>query len=316
MLDGRRVVWLTFDTPQSRALLDGEEVVHVPYTGPRDLAHVMTNAVRGQRVLSDLRPQVVISTGSAIALSVLPLAAARGAQCHYVESAARGDGPSLTGKILRRSTTVHLYTQHEGWASGPWAYRGSVFDAWRPAPTWTGSAGITRVVVTLGTIDYPFRRLVERLLAILPADVEVLWQTGTTDVTGLPIEGRRTVPAPELNAAIAQADVVVGHSGIGSAISVLEAGRCPVLVPRERLQGEHVDDHQREIAHQLSDRGLAITSSVDDLTMDHLTAAAALRATQGSVPPFELAEGSTTRSAASAGVRARPPRSTDRATTA
>ena len=287
-LHGQRVVWVTFDTAQSRAALAGEEVIHLPYTGPRDLARVLSNGVRARRILRDLQPQTVISTGAAIALSVLPLATVMGAEGHYVESAARGDGPSLTGRILTRIPRLHLYTQYSTWAGGRWSYRGSVFDAWQPAPAPEHRVGISRVVVTLGTIEFPFRRLVERLLTILPPGVEVLWQTGATDVGGLPVEGRRMVPAPELGAAIADADVVIGHSGIGSAISALEAGRCPVLVPREQIHGEHVDDHQRQIARQLSERGLAITSSVDDLTMEHLEAAAALRAANGVAPPFEL----------------------------
>ena len=286
-LEGRPVVWITFDTPQSRALLNGQRVIYVPYTSQRDVKNVVANGFRARQILRDLRPQIVISTGAAIALSVLPLAASHRAECHYVESAARGDGPSLTGRLLRRDPRIRLYTQHSSWARGPWQYRGSVFDAWRPAPAVT-SPTVSRAVVTLGTINYPFRRLLERLLAILPPDVEVLWQTGATDVTGLAIEGRRTVPHTELETAMAEADVVIGHSGIGSAISTLERGRCPVLVPRERAHGEHVDNHQRQIARELSARGLAITRSVAELRWSDLVDAAALRAVSGTAPPFEL----------------------------
>lgn len=37
-LDGLRVVWVTFDTPQSRSVLCGEAVRSVRPTGSRDLA--------------------------------------------------------------------------------------------------------------------------------------------------------------------------------------------------------------------------------------------------------------------------------------
>lgn len=286
-LDGRRIVWVTFDKPQSRALLRDEEVIFVRYTGSRDVRNVMANAVQAGNILREVDPEIAISTGSAIALSFLPLAAARGVECHYIESSARSDGPSLTGRMLSRNHRIRLYTQHRIWAREPWFYRGSVFDTWQPAPTEAPNA-IERIVVTLGTIGYPFRRLLERLIAIIPTGVEVLWQTGTTDVTGLPIDARATVPNAELTAAIAAADVVVGHSGIGSAIATLEAGRCPVLVPREHQHGEHVDDHQRQIAGELSARGLAVTSPVAELSWEHLLQAAALRASSGEVPSFEL----------------------------
>jgi UDP-N-acetylglucosamine transferase subunit ALG13 len=285
----RRVVWVTFDTPQSRGLLEGEEVIHVPYTGQRDIVNVAGNAVRARAILRDVRPDLVISTGSAIALSFLPLAAASGAECHYIESSARTDGPSLSGRVLSAIRPIRLYTQHETWARGRWVYRGSVLDSWQPAPA-VRSATVRRMVVTLGTIQYSFRRLLERLVGIIPADVKVMWQTGATDVTGLPIEARATLPDGDLAAAIADADVVVSHSGIGSAIAVLEAGRCPVLVPRERRFGEHVDDHQQQIAGALSARGLAVSRSVPELTWSDLLAAAALRATGSRPPTFQLIE--------------------------
>jgi UDP-N-acetylglucosamine transferase subunit ALG13 len=286
-LQGRDVVWVTFDKPQSRALLRGEEVIHVPYTGPRDVNNVAGNAVRARSILREVAPDLVLSTGSAISLSFLPLAAARGIETHYIESAARSDGPSLSGRLLSHSGRIRLYTQHRIWAGEPWYYRGSVFDTWQPAPA-VASPSIARMVVTLGTIDYSFRRLVERLVAVVPPDVEVLWQTGATDVADLPIEARATVPNAELDAAIAEADVVVGHSGIGSAIAAFEAGRCPVLVPREHRHGEHVDDHQRQIAGELSARGLAVTTSAADLEWSHVLEAASLRAVAGEAPAFEL----------------------------
>ena len=236
----------------------------------------------------------MISTGAAIALSFLPLAAARAAECHYIESAARADGPSLSGRLLRRSGRICLYTQHRVWAGEPWLYRGSVFDTWQPAPAIAVPA-IRRMVVTLGTIGYSFRRLVERLIAITPTEVEVMWQTGATDVTGLPIDGLATVPSTELEAAIAGADVVVSHAGVGSAIATLERGRCPVLVPRERDHGEHIDDHQRQIARELSARGLAVSRSAHDLGWRDLLEAASLRAVSGDPPTFDLEHGCSSR---------------------
>jgi UDP-N-acetylglucosamine--N-acetylmuramyl-(pentapeptide) pyrophosphoryl-undecaprenol N-acetylglucosamine transferase len=84
------------------------------------------------------------------------------------------------------------------------------------------------------------------------------------------------------------ADVVVAHAGIGSALAALEAGRCPVLVPRERAHREHVDDHQAQIAAALDARGLAIARSPAVLTREDLLRAAG-RAVRSSARPPELA---------------------------
>jgi UDP-N-acetylglucosamine transferase subunit ALG13 len=124
--------------------------------------------------------------------------------------------------------------------------------------------------VTLGTIKYGFRRLLERLVAILPEGCEVVWQVGETDASGLGISSRRAIPHAELQAEMRTADVVVAHAGIGSALAALDAGKCPLLVPRERRHREHVDDHQRQIASALSGLGLAVAHDAAGITFDDL----------------------------------------------
>jgi UDP-N-acetylglucosamine--N-acetylmuramyl-(pentapeptide) pyrophosphoryl-undecaprenol N-acetylglucosamine transferase len=282
-----RRTWVTFDTPQSRSLLAGEDVVFVRYTAPRDWRNVARNLLPAGRLLARGRFDHVISTGSAIALAFLPLARARGLRATYVESAARSRGPSLTGRIVARVPGVRLGTQYPAWAGGRWAYVGSVLDGYAPVPQ-AAPPELRRVVVTLGTIPYGFRRLLERMLAVLPAGVEVTWQTGVTDVAGLPIAARAELPGDELDAAIAAADVVVAHAGTGSALAALNAGRCPLLVPRERAHGEHVDDHQREIAAELAGRGLALQRAADALALADLHAAATVRIERVPPPPLRL----------------------------
>jgi UDP-N-acetylglucosamine transferase subunit ALG13 len=280
------VTWLTFDTPQARSLLDGERVVFARYTAPRDVAGVLANLRLAWSTLAGRRFSQVVSTGSAIALSFLPVARALGLPCHYIESATRADGPSATGRLLARVPGVNLYTQHDAWAAGPWRYAGSVFDGFATTPSPAPPATIRRAVVTLGTMEtYGFRRLVERLVEVLPPGTETLWQTGCTDTAGLPVDGRRGVPAAELVAAMRQADVVVAHAGTGTALTALEVGKCPVLVPRVHAHGEHVDDHQAQTARELARRGLAVDAPADELALDHLLAAAALQVIRADAPP-------------------------------
>jgi UDP-N-acetylglucosamine--N-acetylmuramyl-(pentapeptide) pyrophosphoryl-undecaprenol N-acetylglucosamine transferase len=280
------VTWLTFDTPQARSLLGRERVVFASYTAPRDVAGVLRNLRLAYATLGRRGFSQVISTGSAIALSFLPLARALGASCHYIESATRADGPSTTGRLLARVPGLNLYTQHTAWAAEPWRYAGSVFDGFAGAPGLDPPATIRRAVVTLGTMEtYGFRRLLERLVEILPQGTETLWQTGCTDTAGLPLDGRRAVPAAELVAAMRQADVIIAHAGTGTALTVLEIGKCPVLVPRVHARGEHVDDHQAQTARELARRGLAVHADAERLSLDHLLAAAAQRIVRATDPP-------------------------------
>ncbi len=134
---------------------------------------------------------------------------------------------------------------------------------------------MTKVLVTLGTYrGYGFERLIRRVLAILPAGADVVWQTGDTPTEGLGIDGREAMPERELLAAMADADVIVSHAGVGSALTAFEIGRSPILVPRRAHLGEHVDDHQVQVAGELHERGLAMTVDADELTLAHLEEAA------------------------------------------
>lgn len=280
----RDVVWVTFDTPQSRSLLAGEEVVFVEEAATRDVGAVVRNLGPALRLLRSRDVGAVVSTGASIALSFLPLARARGIPTYYIESATRAVAPSLTGRLLQPLPGIGLFAQHRGWAHGRWRWGGSVFDGYATEPRATPALG--RVVVTLGSHPrFGFRRLVERLVAALPAEAEVLWQTGATDVHDLGIPARRAVPDAELRAAMAEADLVVAHAGIGSALAALESGHAPLLVPRDPAFGEHVDDHQLQIARALDGLGLATVRAPEALDAGALRAAAALRATRAAAPP-------------------------------
>lgn len=283
-IEGQPRLWVTFDSGLSRTLLADEEVVYTRHAIPRDAKNIALNTVQGVGVLRRRRFTMAVSTGASPAVSYLLQTALRGIPSHYIETAARADGPSLTGRIMARVPGVTTYSQYPSWAAGQWRYEGSVFDSYEsgtPAPrTAIGSA-----VVSLGTAEsYGFRRLVERLVPLLDG-CRVTWQTGATDVSGLPIAGREQVPHDELSSAIADADVVVSHAGTGAALTALEHGRMPLLVPRRAAHREHVDDHQQQIAAELSRRGLAVAREVEDVDHPALLEAASGGVTRLLTPP-------------------------------
>jgi len=294
--------WATFDGPQSRALLRSETVHYVGYIRPRDLAAAAKGVPTALRIMRRGDYGAVVSTGAGIAVPFFLAASAHRVPRYYIESAARADGPSLTGRLVSHIPGTHLFTQYRSWEGGRWTFVGSLFDAFEPgeptmAPLAPG-ASANRVVVTLGTMPrYGFRRLVERLAAILPEvcapDAEVLWQTGATDLTGVSVIGRNQVPADELQSAIRDADLVVSHGGIGSALTVLESGRVPVMVPRRAAYGEHIDDHQLLICNHLGERGIAVARDAGLLSAADLWDAAHSSTRMAVTKPMNLARQAT-----------------------
>jgi UDP-N-acetylglucosamine--N-acetylmuramyl-(pentapeptide) pyrophosphoryl-undecaprenol N-acetylglucosamine transferase len=267
-------VWVTFDTPQSQSLLVGQDVHFAPFAGTRDLAGTARAAAWARLFLRTNHFDTVVSTGASIALAFLPLASRAGADCYYIESATRTDGPSLTGRLLTPFRSIHLRTQHERWANHRWRYQVSIFDVFRSVPI-SHAAPPQRIVVSLGMHkEFGFRRLLERLVRIIPGGTDVLWQVGHTDTSGLNIDSCVCVSASELSRAMAASDVVITHAGVGSAISALCAGKRPVFVPRRRRFKEHIDDHQALIASELDRRGLAFHAEADELQWDDIVAAA------------------------------------------
>jgi UDP-N-acetylglucosamine--N-acetylmuramyl-(pentapeptide) pyrophosphoryl-undecaprenol N-acetylglucosamine transferase len=112
------------------------------------------------------------------------------------------------------------------------------------------------IYVTVGTHQQPFQRLLDALID-LPAD-ELVVQFGY----GSPPSGvARAAPFMSFSETlqyIAQADAVVTHAGVGSILCARRAGHVPVVVPRLRRHGEHVDDHQAELARALAAERLVI----------------------------------------------------------
>ena len=266
-----QVTWVTADTPQSRCLLGDEDRIFIPKAMPHDVGATVATTRRALSVLKRGRFDQVVSTGSLPAVPFLTVARAKGMACHFIESAARVNGPSLSARILERVPGVHRYGQYD-WGRHNWDYRGSVFDGFVPSTRPEGA--VRRIVVTVGVNGYGFPRLLDAVLRAAPAGAEILWQTGSTDVSNVDIAAVSTMTTEDLLRAMRRADVVIAHAGVGSAIMALQAGKCPVLVPRERAHREHIDDHQQEISSTLARAGLAMTCDPPGLDTDILAEAA------------------------------------------
>lgn len=73
------------------------------------------------------------------------------------------------------------------------------------------------------------------------------------------------MPYEQVENAMARADSVICHAGIGTIMTALKAGHTPVVVPRQARHDEHVDDHQLDIATRFAQQGLVccVTTETD-----------------------------------------------------
>jgi len=115
------------------------------------------------------------------------------------------------------------------------------------------------IFVTVGTLHYPFERLMRSVGTLPPAEVVV--QHGPAEP---PPGVARAVPFmafDELTQALQDAEVVITHAGCGTIAVATREGHTPLVLPRLKRYGEHVDDHQLELAGALADEGKVIVIS-------------------------------------------------------
>jgi UDP-N-acetylglucosamine--N-acetylmuramyl-(pentapeptide) pyrophosphoryl-undecaprenol N-acetylglucosamine transferase len=288
-IDTTKRLWITHDDPQSRSLLANEDVIFVPEIGERDLLGVIRALPHAWRTIRKHDISAVVSTGSAIATAYLSIARLLGKPAHFIESAAFQTGHTMTGRIMRYVPGARVYTQSPLASGNGFSYcGGSVLDGYVAQPP-VEAIPPTRLVVTVGTShEYDFRRLFAHLVTIIPPDVEVFWQTGGSDVTGLDLTSTPWVSAAELSQRMTQADVVIAHAGAGSVLTALSCGKRPVLVPRRVRHREAGNDHQTQIAAHLAERGLAVPAEVEQLRWSHIVEAAGWRITAAIPPVIDL----------------------------
>ena len=113
------------------------------------------------------------------------------------------------------------------------------------------------IFVTIGSM-FPFDRLVRAMDAWASAQPEpagpFLAQIGDGGYEPAHMRWVRSLEPGDYARAVAEADLVVAHAGMGSVITAGEHGKPIVLLPRRVAQGEHTNDHQVDTARWLRTR--------------------------------------------------------------
>ncbi len=112
------------------------------------------------------------------------------------------------------------------------------------------------IFATVGTHQQPFDRLIDAVDRLASEDLVVQYGRASP-----PIRCLRAIPFMPFGEMLEHfdaADAVVTHAGVGSVLCATRAGHTPIVVPRLKRFGEHVDDHQEELARALGSRGAVV----------------------------------------------------------
>lgn len=123
------------------------------------------------------------------------------------------------------------------------------------------------IFVILGTQKFQMNRLIKLIDSLVGSgklDMPVVAQIGQSDYEPVNFKFHRFLDKAEFDGLIAQAELIITHGGVGSIITAIKCRKPVIVVPRLAKYGEHVDDHQCEIANALAKKGFVLCSNDGD----------------------------------------------------
>ncbi len=105
--------WVTFDTPDARSLLDGEDVVWAYHPTTRNFKNLARNLWLAVRVFRGRDVAAVVTTGAGVALPFVIVARLRGIPTVYIEVYDRIDTPTLSARLCRPFLSAMLVQWEE-----------------------------------------------------------------------------------------------------------------------------------------------------------------------------------------------------------
>lgn len=113
------------------------------------------------------------------------------------------------------------------------------------------------IFVTVGTHEQPFNRLIQKIDQLKKDGIiedDVFIQTGFSTYEPKYCQWSKLIAYQDMIQHVEDARIVITHGGPASFIMPLQIGKIPIVVPRQKQFGEHVNDHQVEFAKNVAER--------------------------------------------------------------
>ncbi|EFD87962.1 PssD/Cps14F family polysaccharide biosynthesis glycosyltransferase [Oenococcus oeni] len=92
--------WVTFNKEDAQSVLKNERMIPAFYPTNRNIKNLIRNTFLAFKVLKREKPDIIISSGAAVAVPFFYLGKLFGAKTIYIEVFDRIDRPTLTGKLV------------------------------------------------------------------------------------------------------------------------------------------------------------------------------------------------------------------------
>ncbi|MBM6728232.1 PssD/Cps14F family polysaccharide biosynthesis glycosyltransferase [Limosilactobacillus ingluviei] len=105
--------WVTFDKEDARSKLKDEKVYNCYFPTNRNIKNLIKNTCLAIQVLKKEKPDVIISSGAAVAVPFFYIGKLMGCKLIYIEVFDRYDAPTLTGKMVYPITDAFVVQWEE-----------------------------------------------------------------------------------------------------------------------------------------------------------------------------------------------------------
>lgn len=92
--------WVTFDKDDAKSLLAGEKMYPCYYPTNRNIWNLIRNTALAVKILRKEKPDLIISSGAAVAVPFFWFGKLFGAKLVYIEVFDRINKPTVTGKLV------------------------------------------------------------------------------------------------------------------------------------------------------------------------------------------------------------------------
>ena len=97
--DNRRF-WVTFNKEDANSILKGEKIYYCYFPTNRNIKNLIRNSFLAIKILHKEKPDLVISSGAAVAVPFFYFGKLIGAKTIYIEVFDRINKPTITGKLV------------------------------------------------------------------------------------------------------------------------------------------------------------------------------------------------------------------------
>ena len=126
------------------------------------------------------------------------------------------------------------------------------------------------IFVTVGTHEQPFNRLVKYMDDLVRDGIikeKVIIQTGYSTYEPQYSTWQKFYSYHQMIKNIEVARIIITHGGPSSFIMPLQVGKIPIVVPRQKVFDEHVNDHQVTFCNAVAERmgTIVVVENIENL---------------------------------------------------